>query len=622
LTANDICFFAAAALFRHMACFFSAHAQTPSRRWLHVNYGSLAVASAAAIALAETIHGGKPCTSQDLWGIFYWLYVFTMVGLGTRHIVPLANGPWRPGGLLAARRPDIAFLAFALVFMAVMVGLSFFGGWATHRDLLSFVATLLSVAISLPFAVRILGAVVRGVLLSLFLIAAAGLIALGALQLDARFADAGLRPALMLLTALAVALVFGPGLTWLQGALDRLLFRRRRNRHAELQARLQRLSPELGIDACCKRSLEALRHALQLRGAALIRSDGGAAVEGEFRLDLLEKSWPRGAAADLLIAQPMGYELLWRLPVEVREGLVAAEVVAILPVRGAHRLWGHLLLTTDLFGTTFSDDDAQALDAFAAQVGLLLDGAELLTRVVAVERSLAHSEKLAAIGELAARVAHEIRNPVTAARSLAQLIAREPNSPLNPESAQIILSELERVERQVAALLRFARRDEFHFEPVDVGGLVRETMDALSTSLDSAHVDLELSAPEGIVARADREKLRQVVINLVENAVDALETMSQPGPARHLAVAVAQTDGRAVVRVADSGPGVPANARDQIFEPFFSLKHTGTGLGLAIVKRTLEAHGGDIAIESANGSGLALRIELPLSVNGPAAPPC
>jgi signal transduction histidine kinase len=408
----------------------------------------------------------------------------------------------------------------------------------------------------------------------------------------------------------------------MQGALDRLLFRRRRNRHAELQARLQRLSPELGIDACCKRSLEALRHALQLRGAALIRCDGGAAVEGEFRFDLLEKSWPRGAAADLLIAQPMGYELLWRLPVEVREGLVAAEVVAILPVRGAHRLWGHLLLTTDLFGTTFSDDDAQALDAFAAQVGLLLDGAELLTRVVAVERSLAHSEKLAAIGELAARVAHEIRNPVTAARSLAQLIAREPNSPLNPESAQIILSELERVERQVAALLRFARRDEFHFEPVDVGGLVRETLDALSTSLDSAHVDLELSAPDGIVARADREKLRQVVINLVENAVDALETMSQPGPARHLEVAVAQADGRAVLRVADSGPGVPPNAREQIFEPFFSMKRTGTGLGLAIVKRTLEAHGGDIAIEPANGSGLALRVELPLSANGQAPPPC
>ena len=116
----------------------------------------------------------------------------------------------------------------------------------------------------------------------------------------------------------------------------------------------------------------------------------------------------------------------------------------------------------------------------------MLDGAGLLARAVAVERSRAHAEKLAAIGELAARVAHEIRNPVTAARSLAQQLAREPASPLNAEHAGLILSELERVERQVAALLRFARREEFQFAPVDLGELARATVERSRTRLEAS----------------------------------------------------------------------------------------------------------------------------------------
>src|SRR5439155_300092 len=105
----------------------------------------------------------------------------------------------------------------------------------------------------------------------------------------------------------------------------------------------------------------------------------------------------------------------------------------------------------------------EAFQVFVAQLALLLDGADLLARTVAVERSLAHAEKLAALGELAARIAHEIRNPVTAARSLAQQLSREPGLPWVAEH-RLILEELERVERRVGELLRFARRDELRFE--------------------------------------------------------------------------------------------------------------------------------------------------------------
>jgi two-component system sensor histidine kinase HydH len=211
--------------------------------------------------------------------------------------------------------------------------------------------------------------------------------------------------------------------------------------------------------------------------------------------------------------------------------------------------------------------------AFVGQLARVLDGAELLERAVAVERALAHSEKLAAIGELAARIAHDIRNPVTAARSLAQ-----------------------------------ARREEFHPVTLDVGGLVRATVDGLRPRLEAAGVALELALPGGLRAAVDAEKMRQALLNVLENALDALA--DAPGT-RRLAVALAQDHGTATVRLTDNGPGVPPEALPRLFEPFFSLKPTGTGLGLAIARRTVEAHGGRIRAVAGDGPGLTVEITLP-----------
>jgi signal transduction histidine kinase len=169
----------------------------------------------------------------------------------------------------------------------------------------------------------------------------------------------------------------------------------------------------------------------------------------------------------------------------------------------------------------------------------------------------------------------------------------------------------------VAGLLRFARREECRLAPVDLGDLVRATVGRFGARLDGARVGLAMEAPAGIVVRADAEKIRQALINLIENALDALS--EQPGP-RRLAVGVSGAGGRAHVRVTDNGPGVPANALARLFEPFFSLKEGGTGLGLAIVRRTVEAHGGRIATESPDGGGATFDIALPLADGPPDDP--
>jgi signal transduction histidine kinase len=233
---------------------------------------------------------------------------------------------------------------------------------------------------------------------------------------------------------------------------------------------------------------------------------------------------------------------------------------------------------------------------------------------VAVERSLAHAEKLAAIGELTARVAHEIRNPVAAARSLAQQLASEPGSPFAEEHG-IILTELDRVEREVRSLLRFARRDELTVAATDLRQLVDATVGELGTRFEASGIAVTVSGDAGITVAADREKIRQVLVNLLENACDALTEGSDP---KRIVVDVRRENGAAGLHVTDSGPGVAPELLGRLFEPFFTQKAKGTGLGLAIAKRTVEAHGGRIMAAAAPESGLSFRIELPLARTGPA----
>jgi signal transduction histidine kinase len=388
--------------------------------------------------------------------------------------------------------------------------------------------------------------------------------------------------------------------------IERVVFGR--NERAKLQAFLATLSPELGTVECCRRSLAKVVEVMDLRGAGIVLfSNSAALVHGTVDLDPVRRVWAQRSANDLPRRAFAGAELR-ELPLLVTEALIDANVIGVLPIFSHDRRWGHMFISTGFLETATSDDNVGILRAFADQLALVLDGSELLARAVGVERSLAHAEKLAAIGELAARIAHEIRNPITAARSLAQQLAREPGS-LHGEEHALILEELERVERQVAVLLRFARKEEFHFEPVDLGDLARATAEGFQSRLEAAEIELECEAAGGIIARADRDKLRQVLVNLIENAVDALQSVKAP---RRLAIRVGSINGSAELEVADNGPGAPPEIVAHLFEPFFSRKEHGTGLGLAIAKRTIDAHGGRISVRNGDGLGLAMHIELPL----------
>jgi signal transduction histidine kinase len=612
LTIGDVTAVALLPFFHHAALYASFRATPAGRHWLATNYGAAVVVA----GLVVLVHAGV-VPSRDR--VVSWLVIAYAVGMlvliGRSFRRHARRGVWRPGGIGEPHRLDVVMIACGtLALTAVfLVGV---GGGAGDRPMLSasghrlvWIAGLqaaTALAFAVPAVVRMLGTAIAHLLMAIAVLGSTAAVYFGTRALGGRIADVELRRLVELAGVLGLIVVLVPGRAWLRGAVDRLVFRRARRREGELQAFLQTLSPELGIVECCRRTLEELVRVMQLRGAAILLRGGETVVQGSLAVDPLVRAWPRGAAMDTLPRRAFIGEELGGDARGLIEALIEADVMAVQPIVSPRQRWGDLFLHASLVGATLVNlEEVETFQSFADQLARVLDGADLLARAVAVERSLAHAEKLAAIGETAARIAHDIRNPVTAARSLAQQLAR--GGTADAEAAGLILAELERVERQVGSLLRFARREELRCEPVELGALVRATAEALRPRLGQAGIAVVLDTPAEVVARADREKLRQVLINLIENAIDALAGHAGP---RRLALAVGLADGAARVRVVDTGPGVPADALPRLFEPFFSLKEQGTGLGLAIARRTIEAHGGRIRAASRPGH-TTFEIELP-----------
>jgi signal transduction histidine kinase len=222
-------------------------------------------------------------------------------------------------------------------------------------------------------------------------------------------------------------------------------------------------------------------------------------------------------------------------------------------------------------------------------------------------RELLQSKKLAAIGTLAAGVAHELNNPLNNIYLSTQVLAREAGDACPPPVKEVmadILGQTARVKKIVADLLEFARGREPQFREVELLGLIRGVLKPLRTSVEQEVFSLE-SDEERVVLQADPDQLEQVFTNLFTNA---LEAMSGRGEVRTI---VMSSETHVQVRVADTGRGMPKEALEKIYDPFFSLKEKGTGLGLAIVFNIIKKHSGDITVESEEGKGTTFTITLP-----------
>jgi signal transduction histidine kinase len=225
------------------------------------------------------------------------------------------------------------------------------------------------------------------------------------------------------------------------------------------------------------------------------------------------------------------------------------------------------------------------------------------------QAQLVQSEKLASIGEMAAAVAHGLRNPLASLRAAAQLVRHHPEAPTSREHLNAIVEEVDRLDRRISHLLSFSRPAPFHPLQESVPRLVEGLLPAFSQLLKDRGVELQLDlSPDMPEVRVDPMQLEQALVEVVSNAIDA---MPQGGRLRLAAGPDGVVDaGQVVIEVTDTGPGIPDHVLPSVCEPFFTTRQEGTGLGLAIAKRYVEQNSGKLEIESRPG-GTTVRFRLP-----------
>jgi signal transduction histidine kinase len=214
---------------------------------------------------------------------------------------------------------------------------------------------------------------------------------------------------------------------------------------------------------------------------------------------------------------------------------------------------------------------------------------------------------------LSASIAHEIRQPITAAKSLVQQMGEDPSSPENLEYAKVALEELDRVERSVSHLLRFAREEELAFATVRIEGVVDAALETVRARLEGLGVEVVRKADPSRPLHGDADKLRQVVLNLVGNALDALEEAGTAAPRLEIGTGQNLAGTEVWLRVRDNGPGIAPDALARVWSPLATTKAQGTGLGLAITRKIVEGHHGTIEARSEPGQGTELLVVLPAS---------
>jgi signal transduction histidine kinase len=230
-------------------------------------------------------------------------------------------------------------------------------------------------------------------------------------------------------------------------------------------------------------------------------------------------------------------------------------------------------------------------------------------REVRREKEAMHTEKQADISDLTSTIAHEIRNPIAAAKSLVQQMGEDPASVENVEYAKVAIDELDRVERRISHLLRYAKEEDYRFERVNLASVVDASLVQMKAKLDAARVAAVRNYIGGPTVQADAEKLRSVFVNILDNAIDAFDGVAE---GRRIDLFIENGGRQALVRVRDNGAGIPPDRLDRIFNPFFTTKEKGTGLGMAIAKKIVEAHTGTIDARSVVGSGTEFQVTLPL----------
>ena len=440
------------------------------------------------------------------------------------------------------------------------------------------------------------------------------------------------------LASIAILVLFKPLQTKVEEYIHQIFFRERFDLEtaiADLRRQLAHVLETRDMTTIVLAGLERSRRittaAVYLRDAVAF-DPGGAAylLEEKFgeasRAGRIEEATSR-ALIDRLTAR--GVVVTEEIERELTEALDAGDAHAAAQARDLYMrlqeigggaafaialddgdLVGLLVVADERVRDAFSPDDVALFEGLAGNLATVVENSRAYARVK--ER-----DRLAALGAMAAGLAHEVKNPLGAIKGAAQLLTESSASSGDQEFVGIILEEVERLDRVVSSILDYARPRSGALDPIDVNGAVRRTMQILGPAREEG-IELGVELAEQLPqVRIDAEQLRQVLINLVNNALQAMGGRGRltitTGYRRVVRAAWATTleHGVVEIRVHDTGPGISNKVLKNLFIPFFTTKSSGTGLGLAISQRIVQNAGGAIDVQTAPGVGTTFTILLP-----------
>jgi signal transduction histidine kinase len=268
------------------------------------------------------------------------------------------------------------------------------------------------------------------------------------------------------------------------------------------------------------------------------------------------------------------------------------------------------LLEAATTGSYLTGETSAALEFLAEQLPGSIDLCRIIGEKLQLERELAERERMAGLGQMAATISHNLRNPLSSMKTVLQVQLENPDLPLDARrDCTLVVSEIDRMSTKLTQLLRYAKPS-VNGERVAAVALARQTASLFGRDAERRNIRMEFDQPrDEIFVRASEDSLGEVLSNLIVNAMEA-----QPNGGR-VRVGLSSDARWAEIRVDDDGPGISEELRARIFQPYFTTKPTGTGLGLSIVARRIAEMGGTLDCESPlrNGGGTRFRLTVPLA---------
>jgi len=292
---------------------------------------------------------------------------------------------------------------------------------------------------------------------------------------------------------------------------------------------------------------------------------------------------------------------------EVRK-MIAEQAALVIPFQWEEGLLGFLVVGEKQNKKNFMIREIEALEAIAPAMAMAVSRSLLYQNLKRKDLQMMQSEKLAALGEMAASFVHGIRNPLGIIFGSAETLEKKIPEPVQAEMIQFIREESERINRMLTNFLEFAKPKSPAIREVNLQSLLGRTADLISIPARAQAVEvIQEYPPNQIFLFLDPEQIHEAIVNLELNALDAM-----PGGGTLRIHLTRKEEGNVIIRVSDSGEGIPAGMESKIFDPFFTTKEQGTGLGLTIVHTVVKNHGGTISVANNDGGGATFTISLPV----------